>query len=1050
MRVWPVALIALCAAITALGQTEPPGTEVVLFARHPALSPDGDRIAFTYRGDIWIVSSAGGTARRLTTDKAAEQSPVWSPDGKQVAFSSNREGDFDVHIVAADGGEPRRLTRHSAADYATDWSPDGRTILMTSARETTRTSAVYALDVASGRSRLIRQDDISLTNPRYTPDGGTIVCIRGGSAVRMRYRGSGASDLLAIPAQGGAGAMLTRTPHNERSPMPSPDGRTLYYVSDRSGCQNLVRRAIRNGTERAQTRFRSGAIYNPCLSRDGRRIVFEREFRLWLLELKTGKAAPISLFAPIDSDGTRARRETFKGPVQEYALSPDGSRLAFVIHGEVFLQTFGASTEPLRLTETPQREQDLAWAPDGKTIIMSSDRSGEQELYRLDIETRATTRLTDAPARPVQSPVVSPNGTLVAYVRGATRSELCVVPISGGEARTLVREPSLSNPCWSPDGRMIAYTRSISHSGGTEADIFVVDIADPRPINITRYPVTNNRPCWSPDGSRVYFLSNRNRVNQIWSVALRKEAPSEADNPTPGSGEPASERNPSPRPHAAEAIGSEDQKDIHLRAQRLTGGDSAILQYAVNPADGSIVCTAAQLDQTDLWRVPAKGGKPVRLTQSGEVAADIQFTPKGEAIYYAVNRQVRTIRLGTAPVTPERITLAATVVADAREEILELFDEAWRAMRDGFYDPNMHGCDWNGVRERYRPVAATLDRKDDFLSLFTMALGELNASHCGITARAAPGAKDTASLGIALDDGYSGPGVRVGYVMPEGPAVRPVQKLRVGDIIERVNDKPLVSNEELFDALRGAAGRQIPLTVRSEDATTRVVRIRPITGAAYRTLAYDQWVQSRKDLVDSLSSGRLLYVHLNSMNASNLDKFTRAAFGDMEGRDGLVLDLRFNGGGSIADEIFAILQKRIFGWRTVREDTKPSTAPLPVFSGKVIVLANEASLSNAEVFPWGFKALKLGKVVGRRTYGGVIGTGSRTLIDGATLRMPAIGAYTLAGKNMENNGCPPDIEIIPTPEEIVSGTDRQLQRAVAELLRELGPVRARRTIHQRR
>ncbi len=1017
-----IALFVISLAAAASGHASEPTP--IRFARHPAISPDGRHVAFTCVGDIWTVPVEGGTARRLTVHEAHDQLPVWSPDGKWIAFSSNRAGNYDVWAIPAAGGEAAQLTFHSATDSVSDWSPDGVEILFSSQRETTRTSALYAVNVRTGRSRLIRADDVALSNARFARDGRTIFCTRGGSWTRPRYRGSGAANLLAVPASGGAGRMLTNDERNERWPMPTADGRSILAISDRSGAPNVVRFDIGSGRERPITRYRDGAVFYPSASPDGKTVVFERDFRLWKLDVGTGAVTELVVYAPSDYRTNPERRLTLRGGVQEFALSPDGSRIAFVVRGEVFMMPTSGSGEPVRLTDTPEREEDLAWSPDGKSLAMISDRTGCAELYVLDAAQRRMRQITVLRNHPASSPAFSPDGSTIAFVKGGSSSELCTVPAAGGPITTVVKDPIITSVRWSPDGRWIAYAKLKSHSAGSLSDIFLVNVADPKPVNVTRYPVINERPVWSSDGSSLFFVSNRNTVSHVWSVAMSAGKRGEADDAG------------KPEPKGTVRV---DLKDIHLRPRRVTSGENGVRSFAVMPDGKSILFTAAQLDRTDIWRVAATGGSPTRLTQSGEDASGIELARDGSRAFYLAGGGIRVLTLaGPAPsVTPVPFTVEMTV--DRRAEMLQVFDEAWRKMRDRFYDPAMHGCDWNQVSERYRPIAATLAAKEDLYALFSLALGELNASHTGISGPTGGQAGlDTASLGVELDDTYAGQGVKVKFVMPESPASELKPPLKSGDVILTVDGKDVAHNERLYDLLAGMAGKRVEIGVQSEGAKEpRKAVIQPITGAAYRQLSYAQWVRHREEMTETLSAGRLLYVHLNSMNAENLEKFKRAALGDAGSKEGLVLDMRFNGGGSIADEMFTVILNRVFGWRTIRDDPERSPAPLPSFTKPIIVLANEASLSNAEVFPWGFRALKLGKVVGRRTYGGVIGTGGTTLIDGSSLRMPSVGSYTLDGRNMENNGCPPDIEVEHTPDDIVSGRDRQLEAAVGELLREI-------------
>jgi len=364
---------------------------------------------------------------------------------------------------------------------------------------------------------------------------------------------------------------------------------------------------------------------------------------------------------------------------------------------------------------------------------------------------------------------------------------------------------------------------------------------------------------------------------------------------------------------------------------------------------------------------------------------------------------------------------------------VQMVDEAWRKMRDSFYDEKMHGCDWNKVRATYRPILADTAMKEDFYALFSLAMGELNASHTGISPPSNK-VRATASLGVVWDDHHTGHGMRVKSVLEKGPAAG---RLRPGDIILKVDGTAVTVNEQFYSLLADKAGKRVELLVNTtaREAGARTVSMHPITAAEHRRLAHEEWTGKREELTETLSGGRLGYLHLNMMNEENLDRFKRAVFGDLQAKDGLVLDLRFNGGGSIADEMLAVLQNKVSSRRSIRDEPRLLNSPLEAWDKPVILLINEAAFSNAEVFPWGFKELGLGKIVGVPTFGGVIGTSSSTLIDGSHLRMPTIGAFTLGGINMENHGCPPDIHVENTPEDFHAKRDPQLERAVKELLK---------------
>ncbi|HSV74349.1 MAG TPA: S41 family peptidase [Chthonomonadales bacterium] len=1057
-------------------------------AHHPALSPDGSTVCFTYRGDLWTAPTTGGAATRLTVHRAYDSFARWSPDGRWIAFSSNREGAFDVFVMPSRGGEARQVTYHGADDIVSDWSPDGRAILFTSARDG-RFADLHLIDVSDGRLRRLTRDRTSSRHGAFLPDGKSVVYTRGGQAWwRPRYLGSQSTDIYTMEIGSGTHRRLTSVDGWDGWPMPSADGRHVYFVSARGGSTNLWRTDVQSGAATQVTRHPRDHVFFPSMSRDGSRVVYERDFRLWSIDLRShAPPQPIDIVAQSDRADNPAERVEVQSGASGLSVSPDGKALAFSARGEIWsVKSEGGDAK--RVTRNPSAEEDADWAPDGKTLAYTSDRAGNVDVFVADATTGAETAVTTDPADDV-GPTYSPDGRLLAFTRtGGPAPGLYVAPVpaapgAGWQPVLVAPGVAISSPVWSPDSRWIAFAR---RDVTATTDVWVVPAVGGTAVNVTQFPGFNGVPQWTRDGSYLLFISTRDTPVGTSTPALYalrlvprppdEEPPASARAAPPGDADPDelgashdhdAQRRPPQGPPGAQAgpgapatpaLGGPvvpratdvriDFERIEHRARPLLATREAIGAWAPALDGRTVIVSTAQAGQSGWFAVDIASGALQRLSM-GDTGSQPQMAPDGSGFFHlAADGTVR--RLVRGQPAPAQVAFSARLEIIRAEERRQTFNQAWRLLRTRFYDPDMHGIDWEAVRARYEPLVDDASTREEFGRLLTQMIGELNASHMGATPPQSPGPRvATGYLGLTFDSSFAGPGLRIAEVMPGGPCDQPGRKLAPGEYVAAIDGRPLAYVEDLYKELRDKEGRDVELTVTpaAPPAPTdgkvgdapglRTVRVRAVSRAAIGDLEYERGVMEARRKVEELSGGAVGYVHIRSMDQPSLRRFERELFGAQQSKRALVIDVRFNGGGRIHDELLALLVRRPHVTERPR-DGELATQPFQVWNRPAVVMINEFSASDAEIFPNGFRENGLGKLVGVPTYGGVIGTFNVTLVDGTRFRVPTTGWFTLAGQNMENNGVRPDIHVENSPEDNAAGRDRQLEAAVQHLMGQIG------------
>ncbi len=998
-------------------------------ARFPAPSPDGKKISFSYYGDIWVVNAVGGRAERLTVSDGYESRSFWSPDGRWIAFETDRWGNDDICVIPSDGSTPhKRLTYYSAHDALYGWTPDGKYVLFGSFRHTLL-SSLYKVSVKGGLPEMITR--FSAREVCFLPEGDRFYYTRGGAAWwRRRYKGAADQDIWLKILPDGASQRITDFPGRDGYPMYSPIDKKLYFLSNRNCITNNIYRMNLDGTAPEQMTFETEDIHFPEMSRDGSVILYECSGYIYTYDVVSGEKKKVDITVSEDYKEDPVVFNTFTREAAEFALSPDEKELAFVVHGDIFVMQLkeDKSEKVVRLTDTPHIEKNISWHPETEMLVYSSMEDGDMDVYTIvpknekkfyDDLLFKTEKILDTDESETK-PKFSPDGEMIAYFKN--KEELYVMEKDGTKSKKLCPERDVLWIDWSPDSKWITFSRTTL---GWREDIFVVPADGSRePINISNHPNDDYKPMWSADGRRIAFAS-RDAVGNLWMkyvFLLKEDEEKEKDFWE-------KEKADSVEEEITVKIDFEEIEDRIHTVTKVLGWYNYVAQ---SPDGKQFAIYSNNQDSNDIWTVDWLGKELKRVTTNNVDPQQFTISEDRKKIYYLSGTgNVFSADIASTQSTP--LSFKVEIEIDKQKEREQVYNEAWWALQDGFYDSDFHGIDWRAMYHKYKDLALHVRTTRDFHGVILMMMGELNASHLGIW-KGGGERETTGALGILYDTEYRGGGIKVKDVVPDSPASKEEADIRAGDIITHVNGKEIKAGENFYAFLRNKNDKDVMLTVLRK-GKKREVKVRPKTPWSIVRLVDKKWVQSNKEYVYKKSDNKLGYLYIASMGGSDLRKFEKDLYKEMD-KEGLIIDIRYNGGGSIHDEILNILRRTAYMY-SVERGGKKEYSSLFRWDKPTVLIINEYCYSDAEIFPAAFKELKLGKVVGVPTFGAVIGTRDIRLLDGSSFRVPGTGWFMLTGENLENTPVEPDIFVENTPEEDGSSEDHQLTKALEILLQEL-------------
>ena len=1060
----------------------------------------GDRVAFSYAGDLWLAPVAGGTAVRLTSHPGVELFPRFSPDGEWIAFTGQYDGDEQVYVVSVRGGMPRQLTFYPARgplpprwgydNQVYGWSPDGSKILFRSLRRSKdlSDSQLYLVAAAGGLAEALPMPESG--GGALSPDGRKVVYSPLFRDFRTwkRYQGGWAQELYIFDLESYDLKQVTDDPRADRDPMWIGD--KIYFTSDRDGTNNLYAYDIGGGTTKPLTHSTTWDVRWPGDDGAGR-IVYELNGELVVYDIAAGSESPISIHVPDDGVAMRPSRISVAGNIEDAALSPKGERAVFVARGDVF--TVPIEHGPTRnLTRSSGAHDKWArWSPDGRKIASVSDRTGEDEIWIVDQDAAGEPeQLTDDGDGMRYAAEWSPDGERLAFTDKEGR--LFVLEVASRAKQQIADEPQfqIGNPAWSPDSRHVAFTMSNPNGYGS---LYVWSVGEDDPRRVTDDMFNDFSPAWDPAGDFLYYLSDRefapqigsiewnfvvDRETAIYAMALRPDVAHpfwpKSDEVTVDDEDDADDGNKAvdgkkakkpAKPEKAKGDDDDDDgeseddapKPIEIVWEGLADRAVPVPVEADNYGQLSAVkghllyfrggpfYYGREPDVTPELRIFSIEDREASTIASG--VAGYAVSGDGSKVLVVEGGQYKLYDAKPKPGDAKTISTAGLEVDRVpREEWTQIFDEVWRRFRDFFYVENMHGYDWEALRAQYRPMLEHVAHRSDLNYVIGEMIAELSVGHAYIQGGdwEIPDRPSVALAGAEFELDADAGRYRIAAILEgdnqedryRSPLTEVGVEVAIGDYVLAIDGQPLEAGDSPYRLLQHKGGDPVTLTVNTKPTVdgARKVVYHPV--GSEQSLRYFGWVAANRRKVADMTDGAVGYLHIPDMGSDGIREFIRWYYPQIK-KQGLVIDVRGNGGGNVSQMIIERLNRKLLGVRFARTNDQVATYPNTVFHGHLACLLDEDSASDGDIFPYRFKKAGLGPLIGKRSWGGVVGiTDQGTLIDGGMVFVPQFGTNDLDGSwAVEGHGVDPDIEVENDPKSLLEGRDPQLERGVAELLK---------------
>lgn len=1059
-----------------------------LWLRDVQISPDGTEIAFCYKGDIYKVPANGGTATQLTTQASYECSPIWSPDSKQIAFASDRNGNFDLFVMSADGGAARRLTTHSASEIPSTFTTDGNYILFSASIQDPANSALfptsamtelYKVPVTGGRTEQVLGTPAEMVC--FDKSGKTFLYQdRKGfeDEWRKHHTSSITRDVWLYDSENGKHTNLTAHAGEDRNPVFTPDGQTVYFLSERDGSTfNVYSFPISSPQSlKTVTHFKTHPVRFLSMGSNGT-LCYTYDGEIYT-QKQGDKPQKVKIDIIRDDQNTIADLN-FSNGATSATVSPDGKQVAFIVRGEVFVTSADYNTTK-QITHTPAREAGLTFSPDNRTLAYASERNGNWELYMAKIARKEEANFPNATAIEEEVllpsdktertyPQFSPDGKELAFIED--RNRLMVINLETKKVRQVTDGSTWFSTgggfdySWSPDGKWFTL-EFIGNRHDPYSDIGMVSAQGGKIINLTNSGYTSGSPRWVLDGNAILFITERYgmRAHASWGslndvmlvfmnqdaydkfrlskedYELQKELEKEQKNTTEAK---KNDKKKGDNKEKSEEKKEEKVKDIVVelnniedRIVRLTPNSSDLGSAIITKDGETLYYLSAFEGGYDLWKMNLRKKDTKLLHKMDAGWANMEMDKDGKNLFLLGSNTMQ--KMGTDSESLKPISYQAHVKMDLAAERDYMFNHVYKQEQKRFYNLNMHGIDWDAMTKAYRKFLPHIDNNYDFAELLSEYLGELNVSHTGGRFRPQLKGDATATLGLLYDWNHNGKGLLISEVVEKGPFDHARSKVKAGNIIEKIDGQEITPESDYSVLLNGKARKKTLVTLYNPQTKERWEEVVvPVSNGVMSDLLYARWVKQRAADVDKWSNGRLGYVHIESMGDDSFRSVYSDILGKYNNREGIVIDTRFNGGGRLHEDIEILFSGKKYFTQVVR-GREACDMPSRRWNKPSIMVQCEANYSNAHGTPWVYSHQKIGKLVGMPVPGTMTSVSWETLQDPTLVfGIPVIGYRLPDGSYLENSQLEPDIKVANSPETVVKGEDTQLKAAVDELLKEI-------------